>query len=217
MRNAYKFLHAGRVGPFSGFAWPEAEWVDADGPPAPCRSGIHACRLEQLAYWLADELWRVELDGGLVETELQVIAARGRLVERVAAWDEAARRELAAECVRHAARYAAAELREQGLSVEADALLAADMAEIGALAEKAAEAAGEVVGAGDAVDLAGYVADAAAYAAAGHTAGTAFVAAHAADVHSPPGVDDPFGAERESQSRWLARRLGLSELSADGG
>jgi hypothetical protein len=212
--NAYKFLHAGRVGPFSGFAWPEAAWVDADGPPEVCRSGIHACRLEHLAYWLADELWRIELDGELVETDLQMIATRGRLVERVSAWDEAARGDLAAECVRRTAGYAAAELREQRLAAEADALLAADLEEIGALAEAAAAAAGEVVGAGDAVDLAGYVADAAAWAERGHAAGVAFIAAHAADVHAPPGVDDPFGAEREEQSRWLASRLALS---ADGG
>jgi hypothetical protein len=208
--NTYKFLHAGRVGPFSGFAWPDAEWVDADGPPELCRSGIHACRLEHLAYWLADELWRIELHGELVETDFQVIAARGRLVERVSAWDEDARRELAAECVRRTATYAAAELREQGLAAEADALLAADLAEIGARAEEAAAAAGEVVGAGDAVDLAGYVADAAAWAERGHAPGVAFIAAHAADVHAPPGIDDPFGVEREEQSRWLAARLGLS-------
>ena len=210
---AYKFLHVGRIGPFSGFIWPEGEWVDADGPPELCRTGIHACRLEHLAYWLADELWRVELDGEVIATELQVIATRGRLVEPATAWDEAARGELAAECVRRTARYAAAELREQGLDAEADALLAAGAAEIGALADAAAAAAGEVVGAGDAVDLAGYVADAAAWAERGHAPGVAFIAAHAADVHAPAGVDDPFGAEREEQSRWLASRLGLS---ADG-
>ena len=77
-----------------------------------------------------------------------------------------------------------------------------------------AEADGEVVGAGDAVDLAGYVADAAAWAERGHAPGVAFIAAHAADVYSPPDVADPFGVEREEQSRWLASRLQLSEDGA---
>jgi hypothetical protein len=208
--NAYKFLRPGRVAPFSGFAWPEAAWVDADGPPELCRTGIHACRLEHLAYWLADELWVVELAGELVESELQVIAPRGRLSRRVGAWDEEARSELAAECVRRTARYAAAELREQGLAADAERLTeTTGVDELAALAEAASEAAAEVVGAGDAVDLAAYVADAAGYATVGNTAGAAFVAAHAAEVHAPPGVDDPFAAEREGQSRWLAERLGL--------
>jgi len=213
---AYKFLHAGRVGPFSGYAWPEGEWVDAHGPLELCRTGIHACRLEQLAHWLADELWLVQLDGNVVEAELQVLAPRGKLLERVIAWDEAARAELAAECVRRTASFAAAELREHGLDAHADALLAAPVDEIAASADAAEEAAREAIGGGDAVALAGYVADAAAWAERGHAPGVAFIAAHAADVHAPPGVDDPFAAERAEQSRWLVSRLGLSELSADG-
>jgi hypothetical protein len=209
---AYKFLRPGRIAPFSEFAWPEQTWVKASREPETCRSGIHACRLGRIAYWLADELWVVELDGKIEEEELQVIAARGRLLGRVDAWDERARSEFALECVRRAAFYAAAELREHGIGAEADRLSdASELEELAKRATEACDAAGEVLGAGEAVQLAGFVADAADYARHGLTPGAAFVAAHAAVVHAPPGVDDPFGAEREEQARWLAARLSLTE------
>lgn len=212
---AHKFLLAGNVAPFSELVWPEETWVEADGELETCRSGIHACRLDQLAYWLADELWEVELDGEIEEQELQVIAARGRLVRHVDAWDDAARRDFAVACVKRTAAYAAEKLREHDLPAEADLLDAAEeLEQLAARAEGAAAAAGKVVGAGAAVDLAEYVADAAGYAMAGHTAGAAFVAAHAAFVRAPAGVADPFTAEREGQAQWLARRLGLSEGGA---
>ncbi|HZG35502.1 MAG TPA: hypothetical protein VEY87_06610 [Gaiellaceae bacterium] len=178
---AYKFLRVGRVAPFSEVVWPEGGWVEAQGPLDPCRSGVHACRPRHLPYWLGEELWAVELAGDRIETDLQVVAERGRLQERVGAWDEDARRDFAAECVRRTADYAAAELREQGP---------------------------------DAATLAGYAEDAAGYAAAGDTAGAAFVAAHAAELHAPPGVSRPFEAERAEQARWLADRLGLSAADA---
>jgi hypothetical protein len=48
---AYKFLRPERTGPFSGFCWPEpGVWVDAPPRLAPCRSGIHACRLQDLPW-----------------------------------------------------------------------------------------------------------------------------------------------------------------------
>lgn len=212
---AYKFLRPGRVAHFSEFEWPEDEWVEADGPLETCRSGIHACRPHHLAYWLADELelWEVWLDGEVVETALKVVARRGRLVARVDAWNESVREEFRVECVHRTARYAVAELREMGVSAAAAELeRALTLDELSVTAREAAAAAGEA-GAEAAVALAAYVEDAAGYAEMGHTAGTAFVAAHAADVHAPPDVDDPFVAEREEQSAWLAARLGLS---ADG-
>jgi hypothetical protein len=208
---AYKFLRPGRVGPFSEFVWPEGTWVDTGSELEQCRAGVHACRLEQLAYWLAEELWEIELDG-VQEEDLQVIASRGRLLGRVTTWDDEARSDFAAECVRRAASYAAAELREVGLVDAADTLAGAhELDDLTARAQEASEAAAEVVGAGSGADLAGYVADAAAYAAAGDTVGTAFVAAHAAFVHQPLGVDDPFRAERAEQATFLARRLGLRD------
>jgi hypothetical protein len=209
---AYKFLAAGRRAPFSGFDWPEREWVEADALE-PCRSGIHACRSEHLAYWLMDELWAVELEGDLVESELKVVARRGRLVERIGAWNDQAKHDFREEAIRWTARYALLELREVGLAAEADSLEHASPAELGELGAAVADAAADA-GEGDAADLCRYVVDAAAYAAGGDTVGPAFVAAYAADVHAPVGVDDPFAAERASQGLWLAERLRLSEAGA---
>jgi hypothetical protein len=203
---AYKFLRAGRLAPFSNLVWPEDRWVLADGPIDSCRSGINACRLEHLAYWLSSELWEIELDGDILETELKVVAGRGRLVRQIGAWADPVCDELAEECVRRTGRYAALELRELGLTHEADLLEgAATIAELAGVAMQVADTARH----GDAADLAAFVGDALAYAQAGHVAGSAFIAAHAAEVHSPVGVDDPFATERAEQSRWLADRLDL--------
>jgi len=208
---AYKFLRPGRVAPFTDFVWPQETWVEAGAEPEPCRSGIHACRLDQIPYWLAEELWEIELAGEIDEEDLQVVATRGRLLGPVDEWNDAARSEFAVECVRRSAVYAVAALREHDVGAEADRLAdATELEELAARANEACVAAGEVTGAGEAVQLAGYVADATDYAKGGLTAGTAFVAAHAAVVQTPPGVDDPFGAERAGQARWLAARLSLS-------
>lgn len=83
---AYKFLHQGRVGIFSGFAWPVGEWVSVDGPLLPSRRGIHACRLEDLPHWLDDELWVAELEGEVIDEPRMLVANRGRLVGRLAGW-----------------------------------------------------------------------------------------------------------------------------------
>lgn len=98
---AYKFLSRGAVGPFSGFRWPTPEagapgaWVGAAGA-APC--GIHGCRAADLPYWIDDELWVAELDGGVQESAHQLVAPRGRLLSPVEGWRDVAR-EFAAECI----------------------------------------------------------------------------------------------------------------------
>lgn len=204
---AYKFLRSGRRAPFSDLVWPENSWVTAVGSLDACRSGIHACRPEHLAYWLLPELWEIDLDGDLVETELKIVAQRGRLAHRVDAWDDAVRHDLGEECVRRTARYAVLELRELGLAREAERLEGART--VDELAETAVELSGTVSG-GDAADLAAYVGDAHEYARIGHVSGAAFIAAHAADLHDPVGVTDPFAAERAEQSRWLGERLELT-------
>ena len=83
---AYKFLDEGRIGPFTGFVWPEREWVAAS-VAQPCRVGVHACRVEHLPLWLGHELWEVELGGEIVEQERKLVAERGRLLRRVRDWD----------------------------------------------------------------------------------------------------------------------------------
>jgi len=104
---AYKFLRSDGRGVFSGFAWPmpadgrPGPWVE--GPVDPCRSGIHACRLRDLPHWLAHELWEIELDPEPVSVaRTKVVAARGRLLRRIAAWDERARADYAQMCTERA-------------------------------------------------------------------------------------------------------------------
>jgi hypothetical protein len=105
---AYKFLAAGRVGPFSRLPWPAGEWVAAEGPLELCRNGVHGCTVGALALWLHDELWAVELAGEMELVDGVVMARRGRLRERVAGWDAAAARELAAASAAHARGHARA-------------------------------------------------------------------------------------------------------------
>jgi hypothetical protein len=83
---AYKVLDTGGVAPFTRYAWPENEWVEAEAVE-PCRSGIHACRPRDLPFWLGPELWEIELDGDVTEQERKVVAARARLVRRISEWN----------------------------------------------------------------------------------------------------------------------------------
>jgi hypothetical protein len=91
---AYKFLRPDGTSVFTRFRWPLPDggpgaWVDAS--PAPCRSGIHACRPAQLPLWVGRALYEIELDGEIVEEGLKLVAARGRLTRRLETWDDAAR------------------------------------------------------------------------------------------------------------------------------
>jgi hypothetical protein len=96
---AYKFLRSGAVGPFSSFAWPTGSpgpWVEAE--PHVCASGIHAARASELPYWLNAELWEIELDGA-IEDSGKLDARRGRLLDRVEAWNRTTAFEFGESCV----------------------------------------------------------------------------------------------------------------------
>src|SRR5947209_16960027 len=84
---ALKFLGAGRTGVFSGFAWPApGTWVRTSEPADACRRGIHACSVEDLPWWIAEELWRIELGGEVQAERHKLVAGAGRLVDRVEGW-----------------------------------------------------------------------------------------------------------------------------------
>jgi hypothetical protein len=88
---AYKFLGAGRVGLFSGFRWPgPGGEVRAPAPVDACRSGIHACRAQDLPYWIDDELWEVELEEPVVRLERLVLTEAATVRRPVEGWDPAA-------------------------------------------------------------------------------------------------------------------------------
>jgi RNA polymerase sigma-70 factor (ECF subfamily) len=88
---AYKFLASDRTARFSQLRWP---WPAADGDwvsgaaAGTCRRGVHACRPRDLAYWLDQALWRVELAGPVTESTTKIVAERGRLLAPVVGWPE---------------------------------------------------------------------------------------------------------------------------------
>jgi hypothetical protein len=86
---ALKFLHPGRVAPFTRATWPPpGQWLASAAPRELCRAGVHALLANVLAVWIAEELWRAERDGGQELTPGIVVASRGRLLGRVEAWND---------------------------------------------------------------------------------------------------------------------------------
>ena len=88
---AWKFFAPGAIAPFTGVAWPRpdargAGWVRARPKTG---SGVHACALEDLPYWIDQELWIVELEGEVRRARRQLVGARGRLIARVQEWPTA--------------------------------------------------------------------------------------------------------------------------------
>lgn len=91
---AYKFLRPDGTSAFTGFRWnvPDEEpgpWVDRR--PDPCRSGVHACRVSDMPFWVGPALYEVELAGEIVEGRSKLVASRARLLRRIEAWDESVR------------------------------------------------------------------------------------------------------------------------------
>jgi len=98
---AYKFLRPDGTSTFTGFRWQlpnggPGPWVDA--PVDPCRSGIHACRVSDLPFWIGRTLWEVELDGEIVEHRSKLAASRGRLLRQIEAWADDLRDEYTRMC-----------------------------------------------------------------------------------------------------------------------
>ena len=206
---AYKFLCDGQVGPFSGVRWPSAgEWLHATGGSRACEPRVHACRPGDLPEWIDRELWRVELAGDVRVDCGKLVADRGRLVERVSAWDGELMVAYAEACALRA-RDAALRVLPAGAAREAVARCAtAD--ELAAATERLADLdsrAGRAAGyAGDAArHVLGARSDPAV--APTHAAVSGFIAAHAtAFAH-----DDVGAAPRERawQAAWIARYAGL--------
>jgi hypothetical protein len=141
---ALKFLRPGRIAPFANVVWPEpGEWLESDTPPALCRTGVHALLPAALATWIAEELWRVELDGSEELAPGIVVAPRGRLLSRVEEWNDETAGEFARACADHVRAAAAGRAAE----FVADAAAAAETAvanytatTVGYMAAHAAEA-----------------------------------------------------------------------------
>ncbi len=223
MTRAFKFLSAGGIGLFSGFCWPQGNdggpgsWVEARGELSSCGNGIHACRTDDLPYWIDDELWVVELDGEIVPAERGLIARRGRLIRRVDAWNGGTAVELARVCTARSTLQAADVLTASGLSGDAEGLrgiadLAGLHAALVALFESTEGFPGLV--AGYAADVAQYALDAesdgadwAACAAYVDAFLAGFVASGGRAKH--PDHERAFFDIRRDQARWFVERFDL--------
>ena len=94
MTRAWKFLDERSRGIFSGFTWPRSNVDTAPGPwvesrdVIPCYQGVHACSVEQLAWWMSAQLWEIELAEPIVVEGPKLVAKRGRLVRLVDEWPD---------------------------------------------------------------------------------------------------------------------------------
>ena len=218
----FKFLRAGRIGPFSDVEWPvptgvDGGWVEATTPLEPCVSGVHVCRVAHLPYWLNDELWEVEIAGAVVEDEAKLVAQKARLSRPMRAWPEPAATRLAEACAWRVRDLAVRELESEDDETAARLAAAVDLAHVAAIAA----AAGEGAASWAAESFLGFVSDAADAAASRDELGpvtaakvAAYVAAYAADrcakVEAPlPRGVTPFLLERERQARVLGAELGI--------
>jgi hypothetical protein len=201
---AWKFLGVGRIAPFGGHTWPAPT---STGPGPWLRfSGreVFACRVEDLPWWLAPELWEVELEDPIRALETQVAAAAGRLVRQLTAWDAAASRAYGVACAERARDLAVGALGRDGRTEEAEALAGArSMLALSGIARGfAGEARARLSS-----NLAGFVAESSMRASEGAAAAAAYIAANAAVL----ALGDPsvFARERRWQATWLAERAGL--------
>ena len=208
---AYKFLEANGRGIFSNFSWPlprdgaPGAWVESD--VRPCHTGIHACRLPDLGYWMRHSLWQIELDGEIVESRHKVVAPRGRLVRDIEGYPAAARQLCAVSAWRTRDRAVTA-LRAEGQQAVADQLAAcATLAEVEALAPVVE---GELLPESHSTTAALMAFDAAHFVPEGHPREhSPFIAANAAGYEADD-FDTGFTAERRFQSDWLIERLSLA-------
>ena len=216
---AFKFLDYDGGTAISGFRWPRPDghgpgpWVEATAV-RPCRAGIHACRPGELAYWLHQELWEIELDGDIVEADRKVVARRGRLVRHVSEWAGGASGELAAWSAWQARDAAVGVLADRGDTDWAQGLAnAAGLEELAAVAHDAASALGEEHSSGV---VAGLTGDAAIVASSPLAVSAPFVAAcvagHAASQRSASEADyrRGYAVARRAQSEWIVTRLQLT-------
>jgi hypothetical protein len=143
---ALKFLRPGRIAPITGMAWPPpGDWLDAQGPPDLCRDGIHALTLDSpvLAVWVAEELWRVELEDAEEVAPGLLAARRGRLLSRVEEWNDDTAREFARACAAHvqdASSERAAEFAADAKASAEDAVADFTTTTVAYMARHAAEA-----------------------------------------------------------------------------
>lgn len=204
----WKFLRTGGRALFTDFEWSTSRgWVEA-GDPDLCHDGVHGCRVEDLPYWLSDELWQIELGGTVREGPAKVVAQRGRLLSRVTAWTTATAREFGAACIGQILEHAVSELRVTREDAGAE-LSAAHPDELSAVAKRIA-ASLQLPKERRAAKICLYLADAVDAPADYPVAVIAYIAARTAGTQTAATDRDGYRDERARQAEWLSRRLRLS-------
>ncbi|MEW6471324.1 MAG: hypothetical protein AB1679_03550 [Actinomycetota bacterium] len=208
---AYKFLDGQGRGVFSGFRWtaqPPGTWIEAAGV-AICREGVHGCRPADLAWWVNEDLWEIELDGDVIEAGRKIAARRGRLRRCIDDWSGGVMAEFAEATIVRARDAALAvggghrEMAPLGNSDRVDDIRAAARAALATLEPDSAEH----VAAGLVVDAAHFATE--------HICHAPFISAcaagHAASARSGRRDDwrAAFVAERAWQSAWISGQLDL--------
>ncbi len=173
-------------------------------------SGVHACRVEDLAYWMHVQLWEVELGGQIVKGDHLVAASRGRLVRRLDHW-EVVSAAFGEWVVWRTRDQAAGQLVGVGVGAARRRLGACeDLASLQTAAGELRDDSSIGPGGRRALDwLLDNLGDLPNPVAAGHTSARA-----AADLTATRDPRDPahvraFDAERRAQSAWLAAQLRL--------
>jgi hypothetical protein len=183
--------------------------------------------------WIDDELWVVELAGEVEEVDEMLVARRGRLLNRVDAWDESAMGDFRESCIWQARDLAVESLQRAGRKREAAALRAADALDslqaVAVVEAESAEGALEdaLVYLADVVQVSrgGWFETYVEHPGAGATPTPGAVAANigfvvamaaggvAADAAGDASAfDDGWDAERGRQLEWLIERLELDDL-----
>jgi hypothetical protein len=213
----FKFLDPNGATVFTGSSWPRptgdgpGSWVEAPSV-RPCHSGIHACEVGDLAYWIGAELWEIELDGEIERSHHKVVAPRGRLVRRIDAWADEVAAQLPRWCAWRTRDHAVEVLAGVGLDPWAERFVAANtLDQVTRVATEAIDALGDISVGGSAAALAGDAAELVDWLAIG-----AFIAACAAghsarrDIGTEADYARAFAAERRTQSAWIAAELQLA-------
>lgn len=198
---AYKFLARGSVGPFSKHRWKPGEWVEAARRGEGW--GVHACRAQDLSWWIGAELWRIELDGEVRERATQIEAPRGRLLDRIQQWNDESRAAFGLNCVFQARDVSVSALRTLGQAGTAGRLAVATT-----LAQLLEVAGSLQAPSGFAGEMFEYARDAAAaYTARSNAAEASFIASVA--TAAARGKPSAFDEERRRESRWIAEHVGI--------
>jgi hypothetical protein len=78
--------------------WHPKKWRSVRRELIPCQRAIHACRREDLVYWLGPTIWTFEFADEPTVHENKVYGRKGRILERLETWNARAARLFACDC-----------------------------------------------------------------------------------------------------------------------